>query len=120
MQQAPITPPPQITTRMNSPLMSRSLARLVTFKETSIQPGLMSVQPCLGPRVSWQGRPEEAPRWRRPDEAGGPCRCPAVRDRKRCRLHGGRSTGAPKGPANGNIEQAFTAVIEERQWLTCC
>jgi hypothetical protein len=35
--------------------------------------------------------------------AGDVCRCPAVRDRMRCRLHGGRSTGAPKGRANGNF-----------------
>ena len=34
--------------------------------------------------------------------AGTSCRCPAIRGRKRCRLHGGRSTGAPKGKANGN------------------
>jgi hypothetical protein len=25
-----------------------------------------------------------------------------MRDRKRCRLHGGKSTGAPRGTANGN------------------
>ena len=51
--------------------------------------------------------------------AGGACQCPAIRDRKRCRLHGGRSTGAPKGRANGNyINGDFTAeATEERQWL---
>ena len=51
--------------------------------------------------------------------AGGACQCPAIRDRKRCRLHGGRSTGAPKGRGNGNFKDgAFTAeAIEERQWL---
>ena len=51
--------------------------------------------------------------------AGGTCQCPAIRDRKRCRLHGGRSTGAPKGVDNGNFKDgAFTAeAIEERQWL---
>ena len=34
-------------------------------------------------------------------------------------LHGGRSTGAPKGRANGNyISGDFTAeAVEERQWL---
>ena len=51
--------------------------------------------------------------------AGDVCRCPAVRDRMRCRLHGGRSTGAPKGRANGNFATGdFTAeAIQERQWL---
>jgi hypothetical protein len=47
------------------------------------------------------------------------CQCPAIRDRKRCRLHGGRSTGAPKGVDNGNYKSGeFTAqAVEERQWL---
>jgi hypothetical protein len=51
--------------------------------------------------------------------AGGACQCPAIRGRNRCRLHGGRSTGAPKGNANGNFTTGeFTAeAIEERQWL---
>jgi hypothetical protein len=51
--------------------------------------------------------------------AGGKCQCPAIRGRQRCRLHGGRSTGAPKGRANGNyISGDFTAeAVEERQWL---
>jgi glucans biosynthesis protein len=50
---------------------------------------------------------------------GGACQCPAVRDRKRCRLHGGRSPGAPKGSENGNFKDGtFTAeAIRERQWL---
>jgi hypothetical protein len=51
--------------------------------------------------------------------AGGACQCPAIRDRKRCRLHGGRNSGAPKGPGNGNYKDGtFTAeAIQERQWL---
>ena len=51
--------------------------------------------------------------------AGGACQCPSIRGRNRCRLHGGRSTGAPKGNANGNYKDGtFTAeAIEERQWL---
>ena len=60
-----------------------------------------------------------APRCGARTRAGGACQCPAIRDRKRCRLHGGRSTGAPKGVDNGNFKDgAFTAeAIEERQWL---
>jgi glucans biosynthesis protein len=51
--------------------------------------------------------------------AGGSCQCPAIRDRMRCRIHGGRSPGAPKGHGNGNFKDGeFTAAaIEERQWL---
>ncbi|WOH47552.1 hypothetical protein [Bradyrhizobium sp. sBnM-33] len=43
-----------------------------------------------------------------------------MRGRNRCRLHGGRSTGAPKGQGNGNFTTGeFTAeAIKERQWLT--
>ena len=51
--------------------------------------------------------------------SGGECQCPAIRNRKRCRLHGGRSTGAPKGRSNGNYKDGtFTAeAIEERRWV---
>jgi hypothetical protein len=42
-----------------------------------------------------------------------------LRERNRCRLHGGRSTGAPKGQRNGNYKVGdFTAeAIKEAQWL---
>ena len=61
----------------------------------------------------------QAPRCGAKTRAGGTCQCPAIRGRNRCRLHGGRSTGAPKGSANGNFTAGeFTAeAIEERQWL---
>ena len=39
------------------------------------------------------------------NRAGMPCRCPAMRGKARCRLHGGKSPGAPKGEANGNWRQ---------------
>jgi hypothetical protein len=37
----------------------------------------------------------------------------------RCRLHGGMSPGAPRGPKNGNFKSGdWTAeAIEERKWL---
>jgi glucans biosynthesis protein len=51
--------------------------------------------------------------------AGGQCRCPAVRGRLRCRIHGGLSPGAPNGRGNGNYRDGtFTAeALQERQWL---
>jgi hypothetical protein len=60
-----------------------------------------------------------APRCGAKTRAGGACQCPAVRDRRRCRLHGGRSPGAPEGRDNGNYRDGtFTAeAIRERQWL---
>ena len=50
---------------------------------------------------------------------GMPCQRPAIRGRKRCRLHGGLSPGAPRGPKNGNFKTGdWTAeAIEERKWL---
>jgi len=59
-----------------------------------------------------------APRCRAKTRAGGACQCPAIRGRNRCKLHGGRSSGA-KGAANGNFTTGeFTAeAIQERQWL---
>jgi len=50
---------------------------------------------------------------------GMPCQRPAIRGRKRCRLHGGLSPGAPRGPKNGNFKNGdWTAeAIEERKWL---
>jgi hypothetical protein len=43
----------------------------------------------------------------------------AMRGRKRCRLHGGRSPGAPRGRRNGNYTQGdWTAeALEERRWV---
>ena len=42
--------------------------------------------------------------------AGPPCESPPVQGRKRCRLHGGLSPGAPRGSRNGNYGK-------ERRWL---
>jgi glucans biosynthesis protein len=37
------------------------------------------------------------------NRSGNPCRCPAVKGKARCRLHGGgKGSGAPSGSANGN------------------
>ena len=51
--------------------------------------------------------------------AGAPCQRLAIRGRKRCRLHGGLSPGAPRGPKNGNFKSGdWTAdAIAERKWL---
>ena len=36
------------------------------------------------------------------NRAGNPCRCPAMKGKARCRMHGGASgSGAPKGERNG-------------------
>ena len=38
-----------------------------------------------------------APRCGAKNRAGTPCRAPAMRGRRRCRLHGGKNPGAPRG-----------------------
>jgi hypothetical protein len=51
--------------------------------------------------------------------ASGECQRPALRGRKRCRLHGGLSPGAPGGAQNGNYKNGewTTEAIKERRWL---
>ena len=50
---------------------------------------------------------------------GTPCQRRAIRGRKRCRLHGGLSPGAPRGQKNGNFKTGNWTIeaIEERKWL---
>jgi len=59
-----------------------------------------------------------APRCGAQTRAGTPCRCPAIRGRARCRLHGGLSPGAPKGSGNGNFKDGFWTckAVQERRW----
>ena len=60
-----------------------------------------------------------APRCGAMTRAGTACQRPAMHGRKRCRLHGGLSPGAPRGHKNGNYKNGnWTAdTIEERRWL---
>ena len=50
---------------------------------------------------------------------GTACGCPAMRNRKRCRIHGGLSPGAPRGDRNGNYKEGDWTLeaLAERQWL---
>jgi hypothetical protein len=65
------------------------------------------------------GNLRRAPRCGARTRAGSPCECPAIRGKARCRLHGGLSSGAPRGSKNGNFKTGnWTAdAIEERRWL---
>ena len=60
-----------------------------------------------------------APRCGARNRAGQPCRCPTIRGRARCRLHGGLCTGAPKGNGNGNFKTGYwtAEAVEERRWM---
>jgi glucans biosynthesis protein len=59
-----------------------------------------------------------APRCGARTRAGAACQCPAIRGRKRCRIHGGLSPGAPRGEANGNFKDGFWTckAVQERRW----
>ena len=60
-----------------------------------------------------------APRCGARTRAGTACQRPALRGRRRCRLHGGLSPGAPRGHKNGNFKSGewTNDAIEERKWL---
>jgi hypothetical protein len=75
------------------------------------------------------GREKTTPRfeqWRFGDEwpglrcgararSGEPCRKPALRGKRRCQLHGGRSTGGPTGTNNGNYRHGrATKIAKDR------
>lgn len=47
---------------------------------------------------------------------GQPCRCPAMAN-GRCKLHGGKSLGAPRGAKNGNFRhgQRTQQALERRR-----
>ena len=51
--------------------------------------------------------------------SGGSCRSPAVRGKRRCRMHGGApGSGAPRGNQNARQHGLFTGeAIAERQQI---
>lgn len=55
----------------------------------------------------------KAPRCGAKTRAGTTCRCPAVRGKKRCRVHGGaKGSGAPKGNKNAFKHGNYSAVAK--------
>ena len=73
----------------------------------------------INPMKADQTRLGRAPKCGARTRAGTPCQRLAIRGRRRCRLHGGLSPGAPRGAKNGNFRNGdWTAeAIEERKWL---
>jgi uncharacterized protein YjcR len=60
-----------------------------------------------------------SPRCGAKTRSGGSCRSPAVRGKRRCRMHGGASkSGAPRGNQNARRHGLFTKVaIAERKQI---
>jgi hypothetical protein len=59
-----------------------------------------------------------SPRCGAKTRCGGACRAPAVRGKKRCRMHGGaQGSGAPRANQNARRHGLFTrdAIAERRQ-----
>jgi glucans biosynthesis protein len=53
-----------------------------------------------------------APRCLARTRRGTPCQLPAIRGRKRCKLHGGRSTGPPLGNSNALKHGLRSAAVQ--------
>ncbi len=60
----------------------------------------------------------QSPRCLAKNRQGMPCQAPAMVGKRRCRLHGGKATGAPKGSQNALKHGHYTAkAIEERRQI---
>ena len=62
-----------------------------------------------------------SPRCGAKTRAGGSCRAPAMRGKRRCRMHGGApGSGAPRGNRNARRHGLFTkdAIAERKQIQT--
>src|SRR3954453_21993800 len=55
------------------------------------------------------GDPSKAPRCGAKTRSGVPCRQPGMKN-GRCRLHGGKSPGAPRGERNGNYKHGLRTI----------
>src|SRR3954462_10551565 len=65
------------------------------------------------------GDPSKAPRCGAKTRSGVPCRQPGMKN-GRCRLHGGKSPGAPRGERNGNYQHGLRtkeALADKREAL---
>ncbi|MEQ7874332.1 HGGxSTG domain-containing protein [Sphingomonas sp. ASV193] len=55
-----------------------------------------------------------APRCGARTRSGAPCRSPAIAGKARCRMHGGKNSGAPKGNRNAFRHGAYTKEVLAR------
>jgi glucans biosynthesis protein len=90
------------------------------FRQSELPGGRRKFE--INPTKNYATRPGDLKKQQRcgaRTRAGAPCQRPAIRGRKRCRLHGGLSPGAPRGPKNGNFKTGdwTSEAINERKWL---
>jgi uncharacterized protein YjcR len=60
------------------------------------------------------GPMQAAPRCGATTRAGGRCRAPAIAGAARCRMHGGKGSGAPKGNGNARKHGLYTAAMRQQ------
>ena len=88
-------------------------------RASSLKPGgLKNLE--INPMKQDHSRLSQAPpRCGAKTRGGTPCHSPPMAGRKRCRLHGGLSPGAPRGSRNGNFRQGDWTLeaIAERKWV---
>ena len=73
-------------------------------------------EPAMHERKAFSAQPEilgNAPRCGARTRCGAACRSPAVRGNRRCRMHGGRGSGAPRGNRNAWKHGLKSARIRE-------
>ncbi|HEY0489321.1 MAG TPA: HGGxSTG domain-containing protein [Telluria sp.] len=65
-------------------------------------------------------QPQAAPRCGAKTRSGAPCQSRAVHGKKRCRMHGGTSPGAPRGNQHALKTGAYTteALAQKREART--
>lgn len=67
---------------------------------------------------SVQAARTEAPRCLARTRSGGECQSPAVKGKRRCRMHGGTNPGAPIGNRNARKHGGYSAkAIEAVRYL---
>ncbi|TQK01091.1 hypothetical protein FBX97_5601 [Herbaspirillum sp. SJZ107] len=60
-------------------------------------------------------QPQQSPRCGAKTRSGMPCRTATVRGKKRCRMHGGNSPGAPRGNQNALKSGAYTSAAKAQR-----
>ncbi|WP_367183372.1 HGGxSTG domain-containing protein [Phenylobacterium sp.] len=90
-----------------------STSKVTPMSETADKPP----SECSGEgagRLSLVNLMHLAPRCGAKTRAHVPCQAPAIRGKRRCRMHGGKSPGAPRGSKNGNYRHGlFTLELAE-------
>jgi len=113
------TPRPMARHQTRHDLHRRTLRTSRNLKPRRPPGGAHFLETTYGPSLSRQSGCTHAPRspLRRKGPRRNACQSPPMKDRKRCRIHGGLSPGAPRGQRNGNYKDGYwiREAVEERK-----